>query len=97
MATMLAMGFAATAGEKEHANGIAAADQVEKNIVEVGRPVMAEGQAHCSFTAKGSVNALGISLDFACTATEETCKQAIEKAMECAKLTVRIVRDQFSK
>ncbi len=97
MATMLAMGFAAAAGEKEHANGQAAEMKTEKGAIEAGRPETKDGQGHCSFTARGSVNAPGISLDFACTATEETCKLAIEKALACAKLTVRIVRDQFNK
>lgn len=95
MAVMMAMGFAAAAGEKEHAFSEEAAAKVEKGIGEAGPATGEGGQGPCSFTAKGSVNTPVISFDFSCTATEESCKLAIQKALECARLAVKVVRDQF--
>lgn len=94
MAVMMAMGFAATAGEKGHAYSNETGAKVEKGIGAV-RPTGEDGQGPCSFTAKGSVSTPVISFDFSCTATEESCKLAIQKALECARLAVKVFRDQF--
>lgn len=97
MAALWAIGFAVTASEQQQTDREAAGAGVVAAVGGGVRPGVTDGQGHCSFTARGSVSAPGIQLDFACTATEETCKEAIQKALECAKLTVSIVKSQFKK
>ncbi len=95
MVVMMAMGFAAAAEEREHASSAEAVAKVGKVNGEAGGTAGGDGQGLCTFTAKGSVSTPIISFDFTCTATEETCKQAIDKALECAKLAMKVIRNQF--
>lgn len=95
MAAWMAMGFVVNAEERQSPNERAASVEMVRGIELEGPLEGRDGQGHCSFTARGSVSAPGINLDFACTATEETCKEAIQKAMECAKLTVSMMKRQF--
>ena len=97
MAALWAIGFAVTASEQQQTDREPAGTEVVAGVGRDVGPGVSDGQGHCSFTARGSVSAPGIQLDFACTATEETCKEAIQKALECAKLTVSIVKSQFKK
>jgi hypothetical protein len=97
MVALWAIGIAATAGEQQQTDRETHATERVTGVGQDVRPGVSEGQGHCSFTARGSVSAPGVQLDFACTATEETCKEAIQKALECAKLTVSIVKSQFKK
>lgn len=95
MAAWMAMGFAVKAGERPFPSEWTAPVEMISGLEREGPVEGRDGQGHCSFTARGSVSAPGINLDFACTATEETCKEAIQKAMECAKLTVSMMKSQF--
>jgi len=97
MAVMVAMGFAAAAGERENVFKDKDGKNVEMRIGEAGLSPGGDGRGLCSFTAKGSVNTPVISFDFSCTATEESCKLAIQKAVECVRLAVKVVRDQFNR